>query len=268
MRSSPPRQTAVVASTLVLALGGCGGSGGPRTSSASTAPSTATSRLSQSAPATTPAPTTIDGCLHADRRTRLISVDVQGASLPAALIGTGPTGVVLANQTDNSACQWLPFPYLLARHGMRVLAFDYSSQRDSSVEVQAAARYLTDHGARHLVLIGASLGGAVVIDAAAHLRPEPDALISLSAVPEATTYPFPADARRLGSPIFHIGGTADPVTRDARDTRALYRASPSPAKRLLLIEGSGHGVDYVGSYGSDQVRTAIRAVIGAHAGGH
>lgn len=184
----------------------------------------------------------------------------------AAVVGTGAIGVVLANQTDNSVCQWLPFPSLLARHGMRVLAFDYSNHGDASAEVQAAARYLKGHGASHLVLIGASIGGAVVIDAGVHLRPEPDAVVSLSAVPEATTYPFPADARRLKSPIFHIGGNADQLTRDARDTRALYQASPNPGKRLLLIEGTGHGVDYVGMYGSSQVRNAILAFIRLHVG--
>lgn len=174
---------------------------------------------------------------------------------------------MLANQTNNSICQWLPFPFLLARHDMRVLAFDYSGRADPSAEVQAAAGYLRAHGARHLVLIGASIGGAVVIDAALHLRPEPDAVVSLSAVPEATLYPFPADARRLRSPIFHIGGNADQTTLDGRDTRALYHASPNPAKRLLLLESTAHGTDYVGMYGSGQVRSAILAFIRLHTSG-
>src|SRR5205823_11512663 len=97
--------------------------------------------------------------------------------------------------------------YLTAQR-MRVLAFDYGNG-DSSAEVQAAARFLRDRGVRNLILIGASIGGAVVIDAGLHLRPEPAAVVSLSAVPEATLYPFPADAQRLRSPIFQIGGTQD-----------------------------------------------------------
>jgi pimeloyl-ACP methyl ester carboxylesterase len=208
----------------------------------------------------------INGCLHAGDTTRLIRFKAPGGPLRAAVVGTGSTGVVLANQTDNYLCYWLPLPAYLAAHGMSVLAFDYGNG-DYSAEVQAAARQLRAHGARPLVLVGASIGGAVVIDAGAHLRPQPDAVVSLSAVPEATSYPFPADARRLRSPIFHIGGRGDPETQFGIDTRDLYRASPSPAKRLLLIHGSAHGVDFVGAEAGDTVRRAILAFIREHTHG-
>jgi hypothetical protein len=89
------------------------------------------------------------------------------------------------------------------------------------------------------VLIGASIGGAVVIDAGVHLHPQPAAVISLSAVPEVTNYPFPADAKHLASPIFQISSTEDPLTNDGKDTRTLFRASPSPSKRRLQIAPLG-----------------------------
>jgi pimeloyl-ACP methyl ester carboxylesterase len=144
-----------------------------------------------------------------------------------------------------------------------VLAFNYASG-DKSSEVQAAARYLRSHGAHRLVLIGASIGGAIVIDAAIHLHPAPVAVISLSAVPEATSYPFPRDARLLQTPIFQIGSTQDTHTRDGRDTRALYRASPSPAKRLLLIPGTTHGVHLVNREAGNRIRDAVVAFIRTH----
>lgn len=208
----------------------------------------------------------IDGCLHAGGTTRIIRFAAPGERLRAAVVGDGPTGVVLANQTDNSVCQWLPLPSYLAADGMSVLAFDYGNG-DYSEEVQAAARQLRAHGARHLVLIGASIGGAVVIDAGARLQPQPDAVVSLSAVPEVTSYPFPADARRLRSPILQVGGTADGEIQDGKDTRDLYRASPSSAKRLLLIHGFAHGVDFVGAGAGDRVRRTILDFIRAHTHG-
>jgi pimeloyl-ACP methyl ester carboxylesterase len=174
--------------------------------------------------------------------------------------------VVLANQSDNNACQWLPFPAYLTARGMRVLAFDYGGG-DPSKEVQAAALFLESHGVRHLVLIGASIGGAVVIDAGLHLQSQPAAVVSLSAVPEATLYPFPADARRLRSPIFQIGATEDQLTQPGQVTRSLYRDSPSRAKRLLMIPGTEHGVDFVDAAAGDRVRAAIVAFIRAHTTG-
>lgn len=174
--------------------------------------------------------------------------------------------MVLANETTNNACQWSPLPQDLAVLGYRVLAFDYGSS-DPGSEVQAAARYLRSQGAHRIVLIGASIGGAVVIEAALHLHPAPVAVVSLSAVPEVTSYPFPRDARRLQSPIFQIGSTKDPHTRDGADTRILYRASPNPAKRLLLIPGTTHGIHLVDTQAGNRIRHALFAFIRAHTHG-
>ena len=260
--------------TAALTAAACGSSHGQRAKTASAPSSTSTPTQTQQAttaqtPQTTTAQTpsgpSLNGCLYANRHARLVRFRAPGETLRAAVIGGGPIGVVLANQTDNTVCEWLPFPSLLAAHGMRVLAFDYGNG-DESAEVQAAGHFLRVHGARRLVLIGASIGGAVVIDAGVHLRPAPAAVISLSAVPEATTYAFPADAKRLRSPVFQIGGTEDPLTQTGADTRMLFRASPSRAKRLLLIPGAAHGTDFVGPSGMASVREAILAFIRAHAG--
>jgi hypothetical protein len=256
-----------------LSAAACGSSHGQRAKTASTSSSTSIATQTQQTTlaqtqqtTTTQAPSgpSLNGCLYANRHTRLVRFHAPRKKLRAAVIGSGPIGVVLANQTDNTVCEWLPFPSSLAAHGMRVLAFDYGNG-DESAEVQGAAHFLRAHGAWRLVLIGASIGGAVVIDAGVHLRPAPAAVISLSAVPEATTYPFPADAKRLRSPIFQIGGTEDPLTQTGADTRMLFRASPSPAKRLLLIPGAAHGTDFVGPSGMARVRQAILAFIRAHA---
>ncbi len=265
---------AAVVLVAVIAAG-CGGSAhGHRSRStttqasapASTQTSTQTATGSvQTTPGSVQTGPSIGGCNYAVPHARLVRFRSGGEHLRAAVAGSGSTGVVLANQSDNNACEWLPFPAYLAAHGMRVLAFDYGTG-DPSAEVQAAARFLRRRGLRRLVLIGASIGGAAVIDAGVHLRPEPTAVVSLSAVPEATLYPFPADARRLRSPIFQIGATEDQLIQSGQVTRSLFRSSPSPAKRLLLIHSAQHGVDFVDAAAGNQIRVAILAFIRAHAG--
>ena len=265
------RLAATLAGAVVVALTAvaCGGSAHKQPSTtAQTSASSATQRTMQVTTATTPsAPLikgpSIKGCNYAVRHAHVVHIHPRGEQLRAAVAGNGPIGVVLANQSDNNACQWLPFPAYLSAHGIRLLGFDYGN-RDPSAEVQAAARFLRERGVRKVVLIGASIGGAVVIDAGVHLRPEPAAVVSLSAVPEATLYPFPADARRLRSPIFQIGAAEDQLTQSGQVTRALFHESPSPAKRLLMIPGTQHGVDFVDAGAGNRVRVAIVAFIRAH----
>lgn len=250
-------RAAVLTASVIAA--GCGATG-HRPRAVTTSASTRTTAASSSSGPS------LNGCNYAGPGAHLVRFRAPGEQIRATVVGTGRTGVVLANQSDNNACQWLPFPAYLAARGIRVLAFDYGNG-DPSAEVQAAARFLRARGTLHLILIGASLGGAAVIDAGLHLHPEPAAVVSLSAVPRATVYPFPRDARRLRSPIFQIGATEDPLVQSGQTTRALFRASPSPAKRLLVIAGAQHGVDFIDTGAGDRIRHAILVFIRAHSAG-
>lgn len=269
MRASRLRRLGVqlaAVGTVSATVVACGGSGHRRQAARPATVSTSTQATSQMTSTGLASGPSINGCNYAVPGAHLVRFAAVREKLRAAVAGTGTTGVVLANQSDNKACQWLPFPAYLASRGMRVLAFDYGNG-DASAEVQAAARFLRARGARRVVLIGASLGGAVVIDAGLHLHPAPAAVVSLSAVPEATLYPFPRDARRLRSPILQIGGTEDPLTEYGQTTGALFHESPSPAKRLLLIASAQHGVDFVDAAAGDRVRAAVLAFLRAHTAG-
>src|SRR2546428_10529610 len=48
-----------------------------------------------------------------------------GTVLDGAAVGTGRSGVVLAHEYPADLCGWWPFATHLARHGFRVLAFDF-----------------------------------------------------------------------------------------------------------------------------------------------
>jgi pimeloyl-ACP methyl ester carboxylesterase len=61
-------------------------------------------------------------------------------------------------------------------------------------------------------------------------------------------------ARRVHAPILYVSSRADGYTSFAQDTRQLYAATPTAAKRILVVPGDAHGVDLL-------PRTRVRAVV-------
>ena len=73
-----------------------------------------------SSPGTTPR--TLDGCVREGPGVAITSFSVgAGQEEPAAVLGSGMTGVVLSNESDRQLCSWVPFARILAGHGLRVL---------------------------------------------------------------------------------------------------------------------------------------------------
>lgn len=180
-------------------------------------------------------PRSLDGCVHADRGTRI----VRFGPLLGASLGSGQTGVVLANESDLDLCGWLPFARTLSRQGARVLLWDYGN-RAPEAEVAAAARELRRLGSTRIVLAGASEGAKAAILAAAAHPSLGQALVALS--PEATLggEPVAPSARRLALPALFAVSEGDPFS--AQDTPALERAAGSARKRLVVVPGDAHGV--------------------------
>jgi hypothetical protein len=87
----------------------------------------------------------LDGCVRSGPSAAIVKVRAGGERLEAAVLGRGPTGVVLANESDLDLCAWLPFARTLSRQGVRVLLFDYAPEPPQS-EVAAAARWLRTAG--------------------------------------------------------------------------------------------------------------------------
>ena len=96
---------------------------------------TAQKATRSASPATTPTTQSaaLDGCVQPGSANL---VDVGGGS-QAAVLGTGPVGVVLSNQSDQNLCGWLPFAETLASRGFRVLVYDYGT---APTRLQAAPR--------------------------------------------------------------------------------------------------------------------------------
>jgi pimeloyl-ACP methyl ester carboxylesterase len=188
-----------------------------------------------------------------------------GARLLGVALGTGRVGVVLSHQLGSDFCEWLPYAKKLSREGYRTLAFSFRGSGSSEAgsasparldrDVIAAAGELRRLGARRVVIVGASMGGTASLVAAPALRPAPKLVVSLS----GPSYFGGLDASKAvprfrGPVLFAAGADDDGFPSDAR---ALYKASPSAAKRLLIVGGADHGSALVTYH--PQVRRVLRA---------
>jgi alpha-beta hydrolase superfamily lysophospholipase len=99
---------------------------------------------------------------------------------------------------------------------------------------------------REIVLVGASLGGIIVIATAPDLDPEPRAIVTLSASGFAGTnsgrgygnLDAKAAVERLDVPLLLVTAEGD---REALvDARALNAAATTETKELVILPGSSH----------------------------
>ena len=199
-----------------------------------------------------------------------------GTRLDGATFGKGRATVLFATEYPADLCRWLGFAPAIARDGFRVFLFDFRGLGLSGSPKRASARnaYLSDlagaaiearrRGNGRLLLLGASLGGTVVLTGAPRLVPQPAAVISLSGEASLTGR-FPgsgldalAAVRRLRAPLLIVGSRADSLAPET-DLLRLKRAAGSREKRTLVFPGTLHGWDVL--YGGPYRRRASAAII-------
>jgi dienelactone hydrolase len=183
-----------------------------------------------------------------------------GTSLNGVLVGRGSVGVVLAHQYPSDLCGFWPFATYLAKRGLRALAIDLrcfgrsacpeGDARGRVVEdLDAAAAELRRRGVTRVALVGASMGGAAVLIAGTKLQPPVAAVVSLSGEADPTNLvggiPLHAGAvvDQLTVPTMFVVATNDRYV-SVQETRTMYRAVKSDAKRLEVLSGDfdgGHG---------------------------
>lgn len=253
------RRTLVVAlAAIALTTTGCGG-GASTSSTTDTAP-----QNPPQAAAAPRAPDVINACAGASPRWRTLRV----GSLHAAALGDGRNGVVFLNESGNDACPWLRLAQRLVARGFRAALFDYRSiaaarERRAVRDTQAIAAALAQDGGR-VALVGASLGGRIVFEAAAQHDVRIAAIVSLSGERTVQDYAdiLPA-ARRVRTPLLYVGSQQDALTDGARQPRQLRRAVRSKVTQLVLVPGSQHGTDLLfGDQGkdiSDRIEAFVRA---------
>lgn len=174
------------------------------------------------------------------------------ARLPAVVSGRGETVAVLLHQTDgNGLCGWLGFAEeATSEPGLAVVALDlcgygearcstgYASEQVDQVRlaVDYAARELE---ARRIVLVGASMGGALTVLTAAE-EPRVDAVVDLSGPEDWSTPPVSVAARRLTAPVL-LAMATDEGSDDVAAAQAAVAAAPAGSR--LVEPAAGHGYE-------------------------
>jgi pimeloyl-ACP methyl ester carboxylesterase len=208
-------------------------------------------------------------CLNARERREMFVLDGPGDDhLAAVSIGTGRVAVVLAHQVSGSLCQWWPYARSLAAH-FRVVAFDFdgcgaSPPGDGNYpgEVAAAAGWARRHGSRHVVLMGASMGGTAVMVAAAHLGQSVAGVIDLSGPALFAGMNALTAASHVHVPALFGYGTQDLAF--AADVRHVRAATAGRDKPVVTVGSPAHGVALVAPVvGSAKIRHAVLRFISA-----
>lgn len=170
---------------------------------------------------------------------REVSFDASdGARIHANLYGEGKRAVVLAHGAVFNKESWEQQAKRLSSEGLQVLAIDFrgygasggGSSDNRALDVLAAARYLREHGAESVSVVGASMGGYAAAEASLLSKPgEIDRLVLLAA-------PSGVDSKKLkGDKLFIVAG-GDPL---ADAVRRSYEQARQP-KQLEVLPGSAH----------------------------
>jgi alpha-beta hydrolase superfamily lysophospholipase len=149
----------------------------------------------------------------------------------------------------------------LNAHHYAALLYDYLDPAELPDDAHAGAVAARGADARHIVLMGASVGARASIDTAATATRGIVAVISLSA--ERTVPSDPTDllrrARRVTIPRLMISTRDDPFVYDA--TTPLLHALGSTRKRALILPGTDHGTSLLSDDNRRRVHAAILTLV-------
>ena len=171
-----------------------------------------------------------------------------GAVLAADLYGTGTRGVVLAHGGRFTKESWKPQAETLSKAGFLVLAFDFRGFGQShgpgdkdmftapmQLDVLAAVRYLHQHGAKTVSVVGASFGGDAAAKACTESKPgEISRLAMLASESDA-----PAEKIRV--PLLMIVGRDDKSGSGPRlpHIEAWFQRARQP-KKMVVLDSAEH----------------------------
>jgi len=250
MLRSLARRLAVVA--WVGALGACssnGRAGTPQTPPPGSPAGTAAA--AQSAP-----PGLAEACSSTSgvRARSMWFAASDGVRLYGIEAGTGRTAVVLAHEGGADLCGWLPYARTLQDAGLRVFAFDFRRYGLSETPFRAdlalgrdlagAVARVRGDGAAKVFLMGASMGGAAVVQNSAGI--DVAGRISLSGTRLWRGYGVndPAGVRRVSAPFLYVG-SRDDWRAPRPEARSVFSMIGSADKKIVLYPGSDHGWDLV-----------------------
>lgn len=194
--------------------------------------------------------TSLSRCPAAPAELKTFVLKAGDASLPAATLGDSATVAVLLHQTNGGgACGWLPAAQLFAQRGIRPLLFDVygfgpgpridGRAPDAATQVDAAVAWAKKHGATRVVLVGASMGGAIAVGTAQDSGA--DAVVDLSGPMAWSGVPGLAEAAPALTLPTLVSAAPDDTTSPAA---ALGPAAGTLAgPHLFVTAPTGHGYE-------------------------
>jgi dienelactone hydrolase len=200
-----------------------------------------------------------------------------GVSLRGHVFGSGTTAVVLSNMGDNDPGPWEQFAPQLARRGYTVLTYSFrypllthtffspTNAVQTVPDLAGAVTYVRSRGARHVVLVGASLGGITTGKVAASTHP--DAVVIMAAEQDLAGYDLavsPTELAQLTQPKLFVASEQDTNTPYAA-VKAYFDHAPPP-KQFAPFPGSDHGVRLFTTGHGDALRTLLLDFITTNAG--
>jgi pimeloyl-ACP methyl ester carboxylesterase len=131
--------------------------------------------------------------------------------------------------------------------GRTAVVFLYAATTAAGeADATRAALAVARSGARggRFVLVGASLGGRIVFEAAARAPHGLAGIVSLSGERQIDAYrDILPDVRRVRVPVLYAGAREDSLTAGTRQPAQLRAALPSRDVRFVLVPGFAHGTE-------------------------
>lgn len=203
-------------------------------------------------PVAQPSPTSLkDQCFEDfgdEVRTGVLTAP-SGAWLHTATVGESDTVAILLHQTNGGGlCGFIPYALQLADQGIRAELFDLCGYGQSVCDpepawaeepvrqIEQVVEKVRDDGAERVVLVGASMGGSLALQAAPEV--DADAVVDLSGPAQFSTADVTVDAGKVTMPVL-IGFSGE----DRNDMEEVEKAMASmPAETKKFVEAdSGHG---------------------------
>ncbi len=179
-----------------------------------------------------------------------------GVALSAHEEGAGENGVILVHGKGGSHADWRALSTRLSANGFHVVAVDLRGHGGSTGaplgaedylsmtgDVEAAARWLHDNGAKEVSVIGAELGANVALNAASNSKSIANVLL-LSPGLNHDGVKVGAAIGSWSGPLLLVSGTGDVMGAKAANILADKASGP---KHLELPETPARGVGLLNS---------------------
>jgi pimeloyl-ACP methyl ester carboxylesterase len=175
-----------------------------------------------------------------------------GTKLAYAEAGHGTGGIVFDHGARGGLCDWMWALRDPRLQRYRMIAFDFRGSGLSDYppypasiryrqDVIAAVAKLRRDGAQRVAVLGISRGGPAALAAAAQLYPtRVQSAVAVAPIDELVGDYSIAAVRSSRVPLLVLVNEHDGLGLTPT-ARAIYRASVSPEKQLVLAPGQGHG---------------------------